>query len=255
VFLLQAQGKRQWQLSSQDCNLDNYIQGVDLRLMEKFIVEDDYICEAGDILYLPPLWGHHGISLTDDCMTFSIGYRNYKGLELWDSFGDYLAESDNFKDLYKDPNWINNQPGQISDASWQQAQTLLKSVLDNDDLFKQWFGRFATQLDEGSAEQLPEPLAEDEIDELSLLINSLTECESIQIDPVCRFAYYEENENVTLYINSAKWNLFDAETSFIKLLCNQKNISGKQLQPYLKQAGNQALLNDLWSLQFFEILN
>ena len=255
VFLLQAQGKRQWQLSSQDCNLDNYIQGVDLRLMEKFIVEDDYICEAGDILYLPPLWGHHGISLTDDCMTFSIGYRNYKGLELWDSFGDYLAESDNFKDLYKDPNWINNQPGQISDASWQQAQTLLKSVLDNDDLFKQWFGRFATQLDEGSAEQLPEPLAEDEIDELSLLINSLTECKSIQIDPVCRFAYYEENENVTLYINSAKWNLFDAETSFIKLLCNQKNISGKQLQPYLKQAGNQALLNDLWSLQFFEILN
>lgn len=255
VFLLQAQGKRQWQLSSQDCNLDNYIQGVDLRLMEKFIVEDDYICEAGDILYLPPLWGHHGISLTDDCMTFSIGYRNYKGLELWDSFGDYLAESDNFKDLYKDPNWNNSQPGQISDASWQQAQTLLKGVLDNDDLFKQWFGRFATQLDEGSAEQLPEPLADDEIDELSLLINSLTECESIQIDPVCRFAYYEENENVTLYINSAKWNLFDAETSFIKLLCNQKNISGKQLQPYLKQAGNQALLNDLWSLQFFEILN
>lgn len=255
VFLLQAQGKRQWQLSSQDCNLDNYIQGVDLRLMEKFIVEDDYICEAGDILYLPPLWGHHGISLTDDCMTFSIGYRNYKGLELWDSFGDYLAESDNFKDLYKDPNWNNSQPGQISDASWQQAQTLLKGVLDNDALFKQWFGRFATQLDEGSAEQLPEPLADDEIDELSLLLNALTECQSIQIDPVCRFAYYEENENVTLYINSAKWNLFDAETSFIKLLCNQKNISGKQLQPYLKQAGNQALLNDLWSLQFFEILN
>ncbi len=261
VFLLQAQGKRQWQLTSQNCNLNNYIEGVDLRLMEKFVVEDDYVCEPGDILYIPPIWGHHGIGLTDDCMTFSIGYRSYKGLEVWDSFGDYLAETDDFKTLYQDPDWSNSEPGQISDDSWKQAQTLLKGVLDNDQLFKQWFGRFATQLDAGSSQQLPEPLAEDEIDDIEMLVDTLSNlatCSAIQIDPVCRFAYYEDDEEATnqeirLYINSANWNTFGAESDFIKLLCNQTIIPAEQLQPYLKNDGNQKLLNDLWLLQFFEI--
>jgi len=97
VFLLQAAGKRNWKLTSQDCREDNYIQGVDLRLMETFTVEEDYVFEKGDVLYIPPKWGHHGVALDDECMTYSIGYRTYRGQELWDSFGDHLSEMGSFK--------------------------------------------------------------------------------------------------------------------------------------------------------------
>ena len=255
VFLLQAQGQRNWQLSSQNCNPENYIDGLDIRLMEKFIVEDDYVCEAGDLLYIPPLWGHHGIGLTDDCLTFSFGYRTYKGLEVWDSFGDYLAETESFQDLYKDPNWSNSQAGQITDESWKQAQALLKSVLDNEEHFKKWFGRFATQLDAGANEKLPEPLEEDETVDTETLFSELQQCEGIQLDPVCRFAYYKINDNeVSLYVNSSEWNCLNAEAEFIKLLCNQKWISAEILIPYLANEGNLSLINDLWTLQFFEII-
>ena len=255
VFLLQAKGKRNWQLSSQNCNPENYIEGLDVRLMKKFIIEDDYVCEAGDLLYIPPVWGHHGIGLTDDCLTFSFGYRTYKGLEVWDSFGDYLAETESFQDLYQDPDWSDSKTGQITDASWKQAQKLLKSVLDNEQHFKKWFGRFATQLDAGSNEKLPEPLTELDEDEFSNLHAELNECDGIQLDPVCRFAYYEiSDKEVSLYVNSAEWDCMGAEASFIKLLCNHKWISAEQLSQHLKHEGNQSLINDLWRLQFFEIV-
>jgi 50S ribosomal protein L16 3-hydroxylase len=254
VFLLQAQGKRNWQLSSQNCNPGNYIQGLDIRLMESFIVEDDYICEAGDLLYIPPLWGHHGISLTDDCLTFSFGYRSYKGLEVWDSFGDYLAETNSFQSLYQDPSWLDTQAGQITDASWQQAQKLLQSVLDNEQLFKKWFGRFATQLDTNSAERLPEPLSEDEVDNIETIIASLQESDGIQIDPVCRFAYYEDNNKISFYINGTQWTIFNATSEFIKLLCNNKRIDYKTLNHHLNHDANKKLITDLWTLQAFEIM-
>ncbi len=256
VFLLQAKGKRNWQLSSKNCNPGNYIEGLDVRLMKKFVVEDDYICEAGDLLYIPPVWGHHGTGLTNDCVTFSFGYRSYKGQEVWDSFGDYLAETGSFQTIYSDPDWSDTKTGEISDGSWKQAQKLLKHALNDDELFKKWFGRFATQLDVGSADKLPEPLNEDELPEINALVESLKACAGIQIDPVCRFAYYEiNNDNIRLYINSAQWNCLGASADFIRLLCNNKWLNTEMLSPYLDHQGNQQLLNDLWTLQFFEIVD
>lgn len=255
VFLLQAAGKRNWQLSSQDCTESNYIEGVDLRLMKRFVVEDDYICEPGDLLYVPPKWGHHGIGLTDDCMTWSIGYRTYKGLELWDSFGDYLAENNAFQTLYQDPSWQDSEAGEITEGSWQQAKALLASALEDDDAIKRWFGRFATQLDQGASQQLPEPLTQEEQSDIETLVSALKDAEGMLRDPVCRFAYLQTEEGVSFYINSALWQDFGAQPDFLRLLANQRRITQEELTPYLNHEGNQKLLADLWQLQFFEILD
>lgn len=255
VFLLQAKGQRKWQLTAKNCNLDNYIQGIDLRLMKQFEVEDEYICQPGDLLYIPPKWGHHGVGLTDDCMTYSIGYRSYKGLELWDSFGDYLAESGLFQELYHDPNWQNVQPGEISTASWQQAQRLLQNALLDENAIKHWFGRFATQLDQTASQMLPEPLTESETNDIETLVSVLDEAKAILRDPICRFAFTEFNETVKLYINSTEWETFNAETGFIKTLCNQRLMTQPDLKKALRHKGNQALLHELWRQQFFEIIN
>ncbi len=254
VFILQAQGKRNWQLTSQNCEMSNYIQGVDLRLMQTFNVEDDYICEAGDILYIPPKWGHHGISLTDDCLTFSIGYRTYRGLELWDSFGDYLAENDAFKDLYIDPNWQDCQSGEISNRAWQQAKQLLQKVLEKDELIKPWFGKFATQLDKTANDLLPEPFIADEILTLEELIQSALASNGIIRDDIYRFAYNEVGDGILLYINGQIIETSGAKTDFIKLLCNQKIIDKKNLSSFLKQTSNHKLFQELWNQQAIQLL-
>jgi 50S ribosomal protein L16 3-hydroxylase len=251
VFLLQAAGKRQWTLSSQDCTEDNYIQGVDLRLMQTFKIEDDFVFEKGDILYIPPKWGHHGVALDDECMTYSIGYRTYRGQELWDSFGDHLSEMGSFKDLYIDPVWPENlNPGEITDAAAEQAQTLLKSVLEDKNLMKTWFGRFATQLDSVAAQQLPEPLTEDETPDIEDFMGAMQVESGLIKDPVCRFAYSEVNGSTLLYINGAIWETFGASAVFMAKLANQSYLTQDELQLSGDNEGNIKLLFDLWKLQY-----
>ena len=94
VFLYQAKGQRKWSLTTKNCHTDNYIKNIDLRIMNEFNVEEEFILEEGDMLYLPPHVGHYGISLSEECMTYSFGYRSYQGQELWDSLGDYVSEKD-----------------------------------------------------------------------------------------------------------------------------------------------------------------
>lgn len=256
VFLIQAAGKRQWTLTSQDCIEDNYIQGVDLRLMETFKVEEDYVFEKGDILYIPPKWGHHGVALDDECMTYSVGYRTYRGQELWDSFGDHLSEMGSFKDLYIDPAWQENlNPGEITNAASEQAQILLKSVLEDKTLMKTWFGRFATQLDQVAAQQLPEPLTEEETPEIEDFMGALQVEPGLVKDAVCRFAYAEIDGNTHLYINGAIWDTFDASDAFIAKLANQSFLTQEEIMLSADNEGSIKLLFDLWKLQYLVFID
>ena len=256
VFLVQAAGKRNWKLTAQDCSEDNYIQGVDLRLMKTFKVEEETIFEKGDILYIPPKWGHHGVALDDECMTYSVGYRTYRGQELWDSFGDHLSEMSAFKELYLDPTWqAGLNPGEITDSAAEQAQTLLKSVLEDKALMKTWFGRFATQLDQVAAQQLPDPLTEDETPDIEDFMGALQVEPGLIKDPVCRFAYSEVNGETLLYINGAIWETFGASNEFMAKLANQSFLIQDELLLCGDNEGNIKLLFDLWKLQYLVFID
>jgi len=248
VFLLQAAGKRRWHLTAQDCTESNAIEGVDLRLMQTFTIEDTFDFEAGDILYIPPKWGHHGIALDDNCMTYSIGYRSYRGQELWDSFGDHLSETNGFQALYQDPVWQTDlNPGEITDNAVKQAQQLLESALADPKQLKTWFGRFATQLDPTSAQQLPDPLTEDETPTFSEFTQALAQVVAFEKDPVCRFAFTEINDNTLLTVYGAIWDKQGATDDFVKALCNQRTLSASDWQ----DSQNHTLLFDFWKLQYW----
>jgi len=260
VFLLQAAGRRNWTLTPKDCTMDNYIQGVDLRLMETFQVEDEFTFEAGDILYIPPKWGHHGVALDDECITYSIGYRSYQGQELWDSLGDHLSEMSAFKDLYIDPIWPENlNPAEITDAASKQAQSLLQNRLKDDPLIKTWFGRFATQLDQQAAQQLPEPLSETETPSFEDFMGALQIETGFIKDPVCRFAYSHINQQdgetqTLLYVNGAIWNNFEACPNFIAQLANQSFLTQEEITQASQNENNIKLLFDLWKLQYLTFI-
>lgn len=256
VFLLQAAGRRRWQLTSQDCSEDNYIQGLDVRLMETFNVEEDHVFEKGDILYLPPKWGHHGIALDDECMTYSVGYRTYRGQELWDSFGDHISEMGLFKDLYIDPRWPTHlNPGEITTDASQQAQTLLLTAIQDQRLMQTWFGRFATQLDQAAAEQLPLPLTEEETPSFEDFSGALTMELGLIKDAVCRFGYANINGCTHLFINGAIWQQFGADDWFIAQLANQSYLTQAEIDKATQNDGNIALLFDLWKLQFLTFID
>jgi 50S ribosomal protein L16 3-hydroxylase len=72
VFLLQAQGRRRWQVAPPgDATLR---PDVPVKLLAHFQPTEEWLLEPGDMLYLPPGWQHDGVA-DGECMTFSIGFR------------------------------------------------------------------------------------------------------------------------------------------------------------------------------------
>lgn len=98
VFLLQASGSRRWKISRQK---DLALQpDVPLKLLKNFRPEQEFLLEAGDMLYLPPGYAHDGTAEASvdadgrraDCMTYSIGFRAPSRGELAAALLHRLAE-------------------------------------------------------------------------------------------------------------------------------------------------------------------
>ena len=224
VFLYQAEGRRKWSLTTQNCNPSNYLEDVSLRIMKQFMVEEEYLLEPGDMLYLPPHVGHHGVSLSDDCMTYSFGYRSYQGQEVWNSFGDYLSEHEREPLLYQDPNWNESKaPSAIPPEAWLNAKKLMQQMLSDDQQFKTWFGCFATSLDQQAEQQLPMPLSEDDSGELSVFIDELIVSQGLMRDAACRFAY--QDEGLALFVNGCKWNIEHVSPNLVQFVANHRYLA------------------------------
>lgn len=252
VFLFQAQGRRKWLLTSKHCEVENYLPNVELRIMDKFLVEEEFILEAGDMLYLPPHIAHHGISLSPDCMTYSFGYRSYQSLELWESFGEYLAENSLHHELFHDPDWCClNGSGELPEEAIHEAKRVLQNILDDEKRLRHWFGCFVTRLDQQAEELLPLP--NEETDDRSLFLSELENSPGLTRNSLCRFAYQiEEDETLTLFINGCGWNTEGVSAKLIKLVADKRFVPLTELTPYLNNMDNQLFLYELWELQWID---
>lgn len=76
VFLLQVSGRRRWRIGPTRSAADErLVEGAPLKLLADFRPTQSWLLEPGDLLYLPPRWGHDGAAEGGDCMTCSIGFR------------------------------------------------------------------------------------------------------------------------------------------------------------------------------------
>ncbi|TVP89595.1 MAG: cupin domain-containing protein [Thioalkalivibrio sp.] len=75
VFLFQAQGRRRWQIQEPPPKSPICLPALPLAILRRFEATREWVLEPGDMLYLPPGLPHLGMSLDDECMTWSIGFR------------------------------------------------------------------------------------------------------------------------------------------------------------------------------------
>ena len=112
VFLLQVHGQRRWRIGRLT---DPALQpGAPLKLLRHFVAEQEWLLEAGDMLYLPPRWAHDGVAVGES-ITASIGFRAERRGELGvqvlqrmiDGVDDAAADDDSDAGqrdpLYRDP--------------------------------------------------------------------------------------------------------------------------------------------------------
>ena len=126
VFLLQGQGKRLWRISEQD-DL-TLVDGAPLRILKNFKAEQEYLLEAGDMLYLPPHVAHWGVAV-GECMTYSIGFRAPSAQELATQFLAYMQEHLSLEGMYADPDLKpQKHPAKISDEMVGRVAGMLKKI-------------------------------------------------------------------------------------------------------------------------------
>lgn len=100
VFLLQGPGRRVWRLER--ARRFRLIAGAPLKLIADFRPDEEVLLEPGDLLYLPPGWGHDGVALAPS-WTYSVGFRAPRGAELSLAMLDYLHERGLPDAEYRDP--------------------------------------------------------------------------------------------------------------------------------------------------------
>ena len=103
VFLLQLQGRRCWRIGRQkDLSL---CDGMPLKILRNFEPDQEFVLDAGDMLYLPPKYAHEGVAL-GECMTLSVGFSAPARGDLAAELLQRLAQdADEFvgERLYRDP--------------------------------------------------------------------------------------------------------------------------------------------------------
>ena len=143
VFLVQGMGHRRWQLSTQKDR--TLIEGAPLRLLQTFKVEQEWMMEAGDMLYLPPHCGHNGIA-EDDCMTYSIGFRTPWYQELAEQFLVYLQDRIEIEGTYADPDLkAQAHPSEISADMLQQVGRAIRKVKWDDEDVANFLGSYLSE--------------------------------------------------------------------------------------------------------------
>ncbi|WP_355661544.1 cupin domain-containing protein [Halomonas salifodinae] len=200
VFLLQGSGQRRWQLGGRVPDDAPILDGIDLRILERFEVTpgEDWVLEPGDMLYVPPGWAHHGVSQSDDCMTLSVGFRALSADEAVTSFADYLGEQLPASLRYGDAGMTPPaDPGELDEAALERMRRLILDTLDDPEQLAQWFGRVMTQpkyVDQLVPQETP--LAADE------LVAELQEGAWLERSLGSRFAWRRESDGrTTLFVD------------------------------------------------------
>lgn len=146
VFLLQAHGRRRWQIGRQkDLSLR---EGVPLKILANFVAEQEFVLEPGDMLYLPPRYAHDGIAL-GECMTYSIGFRSPSCGELARELLQRLAEDAPDAvgaGLYRDPQQLAvGAPGEIPSDLQAFARNALQGALKDPLALPRALGEYLTE--------------------------------------------------------------------------------------------------------------
>ena len=238
VFLLQAQGKRNWKIG-QMCNSESpLLQHADLRILAEFEESAEWVLEPGDMLYLPPRLAHFGIA-EDDCMTYSVGFRAPSAAEVLTHFTDfhsqYLTDEERYTDADAQPA---SDPHQIQGDALDRLKSLLAEHMSDERMLLTWFGQFMTE------PRYPELVAGEELGEEDF-ISSLQDGAILVRNPSARLAWSEVDDDVLLFASGQSRYLPGKLRELLKLVCSADALHSENLGEWLADEDGRDLLCEL----------
>ncbi|MBS7845563.1 cupin domain-containing protein [Pseudomonas fluorescens] len=238
VFLLQAQGKRNWKIG-QMCNAESpLLQHADLRILAEFEESAEWVLEPGDMLYLPPRLAHFGIA-EDDCMTYSVGFRAPSAAEVLTHFTDFLSQYLTDEERYTDADAQPvSDPHQIQSDALDRLKSLLAEHMSDERMLLTWFGQFMTE------PRYPELVAGEQLGEDDF-VTSLQDGAILVRNPSARLAWSEVDDDVLLFASGQSRYLPGKLRELLKLVCSADALHSENLGEWLADEDGRDLLCEL----------
>ncbi|MBD9456250.1 cupin domain-containing protein [Pseudomonas sp. PDM05] len=238
VFLLQAQGKRNWKIGQMCSSESPLLQHADLRILAEFEESAEWVLEPGDMLYLPPRLAHFGIA-EDDCMTYSVGFRAPSAAEVLTHFTDFLAQYLTDEERYTDADAQPvSDPHQIQSDALDRLKSLLAEHMSDERMLLTWFGQFMTE------PRYPELVAGEELGEEDF-ISALQDGAILVRNPSARMAWSEVDDDVLLFASGQSRYLPGKLRELLKLVCSADALHAENLGPWLADEDGRDLLCEL----------
>lgn len=230
VFLIQGLGRRRWQLGQRCDGTSALLPHDDLKLLAEFTATEEWVLEPGDILYVPPGVAHDGVALSDDCMTYSVGFRAPERGDLIANWCDHVLEGVAEDDLYTDPDLrMQSNPGEISADAVARIHAMILESLGDRPAFARWFGEFISTPKYPGAEVEPA----DRID-LGEVRSALASGDPLYRNAASRFSFIREDAGtLSLFVDGQHFACAAETAAFAEQLCAQDEV---EVDPAMAQA-------------------
>ena len=236
VFLLQAAGRREWSIGTAGDD-DSLLPDLDLRVLANFSPVQTACLGPGDILYLPPGIPHHGVSLDNHCMTWSIGFRAPTPAEWMVDMAQAIAQELG-EARYQDPQPIGQgHPGELSIASIRELRRVWDEGSAMDDAtFARLAGRILTQRTTGS----PAP------DDLPAALSAASPpfaSATVRRDGAARLLFIPTRNRAQLCADGA---IYDVSLALAECLCDAYAYAPGAFTTLLESESDRNCLYELW---------
>lgn len=240
VFLIQAQGQRRWQITTQLAHPDNFLPDLELRIMRDFQPEQEWVVNPGDMLYLPPNVPHYGVAL-NECMTYSVGFRSPSQADMLEKLVENLLEEPRLQQRFSDPErQLQGDPGALTQTDMDRLIDFLVDALPQDThALQMWLGKYLTE--PKSANNMPEadPISKAAFNKL------LNRKKTFIKSPGCRSLYFLEENDTCLFINGQLFRIPAKQTTFAQMLCQQEPLKHSDYKIFMEDAECLEVMHEL----------
>ncbi len=195
VFLVQASGRRQWQLGKTCDESTRLIPDQPLRLLSDMgEVVFDEVLQEGDLLYVPPMLAHYGVAQGDDCLTCSFGFRMPNPAQMLERLTDHVLEHHPLNLPVADQTRTATlQSGAVTAADLQQLRQALMQVVNDPVHFEQ------AVLGLLSEPKYPDSLPEGESFDAEAWQQLIESGATLRLDPAARLLYADHTHRESQY--------------------------------------------------------
>ncbi|WP_323750679.1 cupin domain-containing protein [Marinobacter sp.] len=242
VFLLQAEGHRRWTFGGHCDHTSPRVEGTPLRILSSWDGEETVTLAPGDMLYLPPGVGHHGVA-KDDCITLSIGFRAPTIDDLLTGFTDFLCNQEKAAEHLGDPDLkVQDNPGTIAPEVIDRLDQVIREQISDRRKLALWFGQYTT-----APKSLDIVVPAEEPATAEDLAAAIGAGEQLRWNEGSRFAYHELEGETALFVDGEQYLLKGDAQPMAPLLCANARIDPAKLAIHANDDALLGLLTRLYN--------